>query len=510
MTQKDGAATAQWLFDLLDAQVKRLTGQAFELDAAAARWNAKCADYFDEELDALAQDWSRWNTIFCNPPFSAALIAHFVRKAIEAAQSGSTVVLLLPAWRGYPWFQDVTRLGQLRDIIGPVEFERPDGTRFVLNNGARSTSLVVATLGPHITPGSNGEPIRRPGGGEPHAGGRTMPFPGRRNNRQASPFVLLSEVEPQPVEYLWSPYVPRGELTVLDGDPGTNKTSLALTLAAAVSTGRPLPGGTGHDPAGVVLLSAEDSVHKTLPLRLEAAGADLTRVAALGEAVSFPADLGLLEEVACRTAAKLLVIDPLMAFLAPDAHADQKVRRALTPLRALAERHDLAVVLVRHLNKGGSRQALYRGSGSIAIVGATRSALLVGTDPEDPHMRVVCHVKSNLAPKGPSLLFEPVAGANGAVRVEWRGECAYGPDDLLGPPRGRPPRKLDEAKALLLEVLSEGPAEQQALMARAAQAGIAWRTVERAKEDLGVVSAREGFGAGGKWLWQLPAAGDRP
>ena len=55
---RDGSATPQWLFDLLNEQVQDLTGQEFQLDAAAAEWNAKCEHYFDEEMDALKQDWS--------------------------------------------------------------------------------------------------------------------------------------------------------------------------------------------------------------------------------------------------------------------------------------------------------------------------------------------------------------------------------------------------------------------------------------------------------------------
>lgn len=157
---KDGSSTPQWLYDRLNVRVYALTGEGFQLDAAASEWNAKCPDYFDEDKDALKQDWSQWRTIFCKPPFNATLISKFVPKAIEAAEKGSTVVLLLPSWPGYGWFQEVKRRGQIQDIIGPVAFERPDGTKFTLNNGYR-TSVVVATLGPKLKPGTNGEPIRK-------------------------------------------------------------------------------------------------------------------------------------------------------------------------------------------------------------------------------------------------------------------------------------------------------------------------------------------------------------
>ena len=193
-----------------------------------------------------------------------------------------------------------------------------------------------------------------------------------------------------------------------------------------------------------------------------------------------------------------------MAFLQPDASSDQKVRQALTPLKKFAERLNLAVILVRHLNKSGGGNSLYRGSGSIGIIGATRSALLVGDDPEDPNMRVICHVKSNLAPKGPSLLFEPVGHENGSVRIEWRGECEYTAKDLLKRPNSRG-RKQDQAKSFLLEILAAGPIEQAVIQQKAVALGIAYRTVERAKTLLGIESRRQGFGPGSMILWALPS-----
>jgi len=143
---RDGTATPQWLFDLLNGQVRDLCGQSFVLDAAAEDWNAKCKHYYDEQTDALKQDWSKWPTIWCNPPFSASLIERFVLKALEAAERGSTVVLLLPMWPGYDWYQSLKQKGQMQDIIGPVRFKDGNGKPVVLNNGRWSTSIVIATL----------------------------------------------------------------------------------------------------------------------------------------------------------------------------------------------------------------------------------------------------------------------------------------------------------------------------------------------------------------------------
>lgn len=313
---------------------------------------------------------------------------------------------------------------------------------------------------------------------------------------------LLSEIQPKATEWLWPGRIPMGELTVFDGDPATNKSSVLLDLAARVSTGRGMADETSGVEGGVLLLLGEDSIAKTVRRRLEVAEADLTRIAVLDKPVLFPSDDHELEEAACLISVKLIIIDPLMAFLKADSNSDQKVRTALSPLAAIAEKTNAAIVMVRHLNKRGGGHSLYRGSGSIGIIAATRSGLMIGRSPDDPNLRVLCHVKNNLGRLAPSLLFEPV-DVDGVPQIEWRGECDYTADDLLASPKQHA-GKLAEAMMFLTETLSEGPVEQRIIKQQAVVGGMAYRTVERAKEVLGVVSEREGWGPGSRCLWQLP------
>ena len=162
----------------------------------------------------------------------------------------------------------------------------------------------------------------------------------------------------------------------------------------------------------------------------------------------------------------------------------------------------MAVILVRHLNKRGGGNSLYRGSGSIGTTAPTRSGILIGKHPEDPNMRVLCHEKANLSPEGPSLLFEPVSDDGGAVRIEWRGECELKGKDLLKSTNDQQD-KMTNAKTFLLKALADGGVEQKKLKAMAAESQIAWRTVERAKEVLGVNSQRKGWGPGSVCFWEL-------
>ncbi len=298
--EADGTATPQWLFDLLNGLVEEVAGHGFALDAAASDWNAKCAHYYDEEDDALKQDWSTFRTIWCNPPFSAALIERFIAKAIEAAEKGSTVVLLLPYWPGYDWFQEVKRKGEMRDVIGPVRFLHHDGGHVVLNNGRSSVSLVVALLGPHFAPATSGPPIRNPGAPEsPSETGR--PDNGSRSSGQKTKLITLSELTPMETEWLWHLRIPRGELTIVDGDPSVNKSSLLMDLAARVSTGREMPDGTAGTLGGVLLMLAEDSLQKTVLQRLQAAEADTSRIAVPSRPVLIPRDLPLSKRSRARS-----------------------------------------------------------------------------------------------------------------------------------------------------------------------------------------------------------------
>ncbi len=211
--------------------------------------------------------------------------------------------------------------------------------------------------------------------------------------------VLLSDVKPERVSWLWPGRLPLGKLTVLDGDPGKGKSTLSLDLSARLTRGDIMPDGSGGGfPAGVVILSGEDGLADTIVPRLIAAGADLSRVVALASCPDsegdgehppvLPDDLPTIRAAIARVGAKLAIIDPLMAYLSDgtNSHKDQDIRRVLFRVAALAEETGAAVLVVRHLNKATGGVALYRGGGSIGIIGAARSGLLVAADPDDENL----------------------------------------------------------------------------------------------------------------------------
>jgi hypothetical protein len=254
------------------------------------------------------------------------------------------------------------------------------------------------------------------------------------------------------------------------------------------------------------------------PPRLRALGADLDRVfvfcpedAAPGEVPSLPGRAGALEQALAQTRARLVVIDPVMAFL--DRHvltaSDQSVRRALAPLVRLAQRYGCAVLLVRHLTKGLRGRALYRGGGSIGMLAACRSAWLAAPDPHDPQRRVLAQVKNNLAPPQPSLAYTLQAQEGAPPSLCWLGPSLWTADQLVaGPaPAAASPRPRDRAAEFLSDVLKDSPRTSRDLLAAARQGGLTEHTLRRAKRELEIRSLP--VWAGGQRLSYWPLPGQR-
>jgi len=294
------------------------------------------------------------------------------------------------------------------------------------------------------------------------------------------PEILLSEVQPRAIHWLWQPRLALGKITILDGDPGVGKSMLTLDLAARVSRGWVMPDTTPGlgEPAGVVLISPENDDADGLHPNLRRAGADLSRVASLATVPFTDAATGLifrrrfhlaedllvLSEVIDRRQARLLIIDPISEVLGgKDTYRDNEVRAALAPLQMLLEEKGVACVLVRHLNKGSSGgNVLYRGQGSIAFVALARSAMMVVRDPYDARKSVLLHTKCNIGKLAPQLCFSVQTGEppeDTRPHVHWHGECHYSDEELSGLSHGSSDssneRKPNTARDEILRVLEE-------------------------------------------------------
>lgn len=321
--------------------------------------------------------------------------------------------------------------------------------------------------------------------------------------------VRVSDVEPEAITWRWKWRAADGKLTLLVGDPGLGKSWITLDIAARASSGRPWPDGEpGSEPVNVLLLSAEDGLADTIRPRLDALGADVQRIHHLAilragekERAVQLADIGPLEEAITQTGARVLIIDPVSAYLgSADSHRDSEVRGLLAPLAQLADRTGVAVIGVMHLAKSQQRPAIYRAVGSIAFAAAARIVLAVAADPDRDDRRILAAVKQNICAPAPALAYSLADGA-----LIWETDPVSDVDVealLSGPPADRDERR--EVDTWLREVLAAGPTQSKELQAMAREAGMAWRTVERAKHRLGIETDRVGYGPAGRWYWRLP------
>ncbi len=329
--------------------------------------------------------------------------------------------------------------------------------------------------------------------------------------------IDLSEVRTRPIDWLWRGYVPLRKVTILDGDPGLGKSTILLDIASRGSVGGSSPSG---EPLGdaftTIYITAEDDAEDTILPRLLRAGGDPSRFHLVRELV-LPDQIDRLEATASNLRARLIVIDPLVAYLGDGVKTndDHRVRRALEPLAQMAGRLDAAVVAIRHLNKRAGEDALYRGGGSIGFTGLARSVLAVGRDSSDPDLLILAPIKLNVARRPPSLAYRIVAdGPYEPSHIAWEGTSERTAEDLIGRTReeavGR--SKTAELADAMRELLgSHGGSMAAADAYRALEAQgfdiSSQDNLGRARERAGVRTAKEGFGGG--WVWSLRSSAQR-
>ena len=324
------------------------------------------------------------------------------------------------------------------------------------------------------------------------------------------------------LHFLYYPYLPLGKVAILAGPPDQGKSQLSLFIAAAVTRGE-LPGDV-TEPGDVVIISAEDDPEDTIIPRLGAVGADFNRVfvlsvreretdgSLLDAALALPTDGAKLKTALSERRVRLVIVDPISAFLdaAVDAHKNAPVRRALQPLKVLAEALPASVLAITHLSKGVRiGEPLDRVIDSVAFSAVARSVMLMSADPDDEQgtrgkRKVMLLAKANLVPAGEyAQRFEmqtlaPIT-TNGrpTSRVTLLGAApSVRAGDLLMPPEDR--SELGNAVEFLRSELAPGWKPTTDVVKAAGIAGIAERAVKQARQIL-CGRAKKERAPGGKW-----------
>jgi hypothetical protein len=344
----------------------------------------------------------------------------------------------------------------------------------------------------------------------------------------------ISAIEPEELSWLWDPYIPEGKITILDGLPGTGKTYFALAMAAALSTGSPICDEPAGAPVKTIYMTREDGIADTIRPRLDKLDADGDNILILqgskepaqalqfdlksfgvlgtdeaeksiaeGSAKYQPFDLSqieVLETALNQVQPKLVIVDNVTSFLGlNDMNNAQEIAALLNKISNLAQQFQCAFLLIRHPSKSAKGHSIHRGAGSFAFAGVVRSMLLIGKDPEDPSTSVLVHHKFNLSKQGQSIRF----WITDEGLFAWCGYCDVTASQLIAPEsswNGNHLKQKELAKDLLIRLLRDGAQSANLIYQVAERAKISGRTIERAKEELGILSVKSSEG----WSWTLP------
>jgi putative DNA primase/helicase len=338
--------------------------------------------------------------------------------------------------------------------------------------------------------------------------------------------IQASDLTPEPVCWIWNGWLAAGKMHILGGAPGTGKTTIAMSLAATVTSGGRWPDGTRVMPGNAVIWSGEDDPADTLIPRLALSGADLTRIFFIDHVRDGnerrPFDPAIDTEPLRRKLAevgdvRLLIVDPVVSAISGDSHKNAEVRRGLQPLVDLAASMRCALLGITHFSKGTSgRDPVERITGSLAFGALARVVLVAAKHQEEGEdgrtVRLFCRAKSNIGPDDggfeydlhqaelkthPGIFASSVLwgeAVEGAARELLATADATGDDGEGG--------TLSDAKRFLADLLADGPKRAGEVFKDADQAGYSKRSIQRAANALNIDRHKDGMKGG--WTWRLP------
>jgi energy-coupling factor transporter ATP-binding protein EcfA2 len=334
--------------------------------------------------------------------------------------------------------------------------------------------------------------------------------------QRESMFVSLADIEPEQVEWLFDRRFAKGMLSLIAGDPGEGKSTIARSLTAMLTTGKAPPfwGLKERKPRAVVWLTKEESLSHSVAPALKAMGADLSKVFSLSheldEEGNLPPDFLLddwgiqqLSELIQAHDAAMLVLDPLMAFFdaKTDVHRQNETRGTLSKLIQLGARTGCTPIGIVHQSKAKNANALLNIVGSIDFGAAARTAFMVGHDPDDKARKAIAQTKSNLGPWSESIGFE--IKEDGAI--EWFEESSLDADRMAEMPDIKAKRdKMNDCRAWLIGEINYGPKKVSEILAIGKQEGYGKSTVYSAADALSVSRGYEpSIGHRGAAWWGL-------
>lgn len=319
--------------------------------------------------------------------------------------------------------------------------------------------------------------------------------------------VCMNDVDEEEIHWLYQPYVPRGKITLCAAYPGAGKTYLLCYMAACVSNGKAFfdicPFNAENEK--VVYLTSEDGLGDTIKARLRICGANMENVfSVIDKNAELSFDNPQIEEIIKEVKPGLLIFDPFQSYIGEDVelNAANKTRAKLNHIVGLAEKYNVAIVLICHFNKNQKGDAITRIIGSTDIVGVSRSYIAVGAIPDDSSTKYMSHEKSSLDKRGKTILFEINPEEGG---IKYLGKSDLTMDDYTkqaSENRRRAAPAVEAAKEFLKNQIPGGkrPAKDIYNLAKANR--ISESSLKKAKKELGITSKQDGFK--GPHIWCMP------
>lgn len=375
---------------------------------------------------------------------------------------------------------------------------KTESTKEVTKRGTKSrkTKPPPTEVGP--TPSTNGEAIP------------PEPF----DTPTRSFYISAAQVKEEKLTMLWAPYIPENFLTLVTGDSQAGKSTILSALAAGMTRGMRLHNSGGHPQGRVLVFSPEEPISQVVKPRLNANNANMQMVffgdygtdGKLLPRIALPADCGKLCERIKIMHIRLVIIDPITAYLGSgfNGSADQDVRSLLDLLSQMATEAQCTFLISRHYRKSTEGSPLDRIGGSAAWGHYPRTVLACGFDPDDPDKRILAVSKTSLGGCLPSLRYDIVdhqgsgkliLGAASSITARDLGIAGMLPSERDA---------LEDAIGFLKDALADGEKPANDLKAFALKNMISEATLRRAKKKLNaqsklIVSAGERY-----HVWLLP------
>jgi DNA repair protein RadA/Sms len=327
----------------------------------------------------------------------------------------------------------------------------------------------------------------------------------------------LNEVEEEDISWVWYPFLARGKVTILEGDPEAGKSYIAQMISGGIGRGDKLPCETKDIPivqGRVLYFDLENDAATVTKKRMRWNGFDddTMRNFYQEERPFSIEDEGALEKVYQameRIKPVLVVFDTLNTYIGSvNTSQGAQGQQAFVKFLQIAQRFNCAMLVLRHLTKGGRDKAMYRGQGNIAFTGIARSVMLCGRHPEDPDMRVMAASKTSFTRKPRSICYEICD--KGTKKERDRSELQWGKfvdltadEVVMAEPQSNNKEK-EEALEFLEAALESGPMELSKLRKMAETRSIQDRMMRKASEELGVVKETKVKDDKKTTTWSLP------